>query len=95
MVLRALFAVITAILILSFELTSCVNNESRTEPITITFAFPESPESSSFYALVGGDVASTDRLAVDHLVQRINESNTPPDLLEECSRIGCDRATSI
>jgi len=44
MVLRVLFSVITAILILSFELTSCVNNESRTEPITITFAFPESPD---------------------------------------------------
>jgi hypothetical protein len=72
MVLRTLFAVITAILILSFELTSCVNNESRTEPITITFAFPQSPESSSFYDLVGEDVTSTDRLAVDHLVQRIN-----------------------
>ena len=44
MVLRVLFSVITAILILSFELTSCVNNESRTEPITITFTFPESPD---------------------------------------------------
>ncbi|MGB2911298.1 MAG: hypothetical protein WBB55_12015 [Anaerolineales bacterium] len=35
---------------------------------------------------MGEDAASTGRHAVDHLVQRINESNTPPDLLEEYSR---------
>jgi hypothetical protein len=44
---------------------------------------------------VGEDVASTGQHTVDHLVQRINESNTPPDLLEEYSRSGCDRATTI
>lgn len=44
MVLKVLFAVIAAILILMFELTSCVNNESTTEPIRISFTFPESPD---------------------------------------------------
>jgi ABC-type glycerol-3-phosphate transport system substrate-binding protein len=43
-------------------------------------------ESSSFYTLVGEDVASTGLHAVDHLVPRINESITPPELLEEYSR---------
>ncbi|MFC2052800.1 ABC transporter substrate-binding protein [Chloroflexota bacterium] len=44
MVRRVLFAVISAILVLSFELSSCINYESTSEPITITFAFPESPD---------------------------------------------------
>jgi hypothetical protein len=44
---------------------------------------------------VGEDVASTGLHAVDHLVPRINESNTPPYLLEEYSRSGFDRTTTI
>ncbi|MFC2042648.1 ABC transporter substrate-binding protein [Chloroflexota bacterium] len=48
MVLRVIFAVISAILIISFELTSCLNYESTTEPITITFTFPESPDRSRY-----------------------------------------------